>query len=126
MNIKQSIIALINKEIQQRQELLAKVEAAEIGDCELEGEPTVYSSGQIDFDRLSHPEVIKVIQAIPGKWDKEPSSEGTRINYSTKRGDLTFRCWAGEPPPNCKIVELLVTIPAQPETVRTVRKLQCV
>lgn len=126
MKIKESIIEKIKSEIAEREALLAKIEAAEIGDFELEAQPTVYTSGQIDFDHLSHADIIKVIQAIPGKWDKEPCSQGATINYSTKRNGLNFRCWAGEPPPNCKIIEVLETVPAQPETVRTVRKLQCV
>ena len=84
-------------------------------------------AGQIDFDRLSHPEIIRVIQAFPGTWEKTPSAEssGTRIDYKTEFSGMKLRCWAGEPPPSCKIVEETVEVPAQPATTRTVRKLVC-
>jgi len=82
---------------------------------------------QIDFDTLSHPEIIRVIQAFPGTWVKKPSNEssGTRIDYETEFDGMKLRCWAGEPPPSCKIVEETVEVPAQPASTRTVRKLVC-
>jgi len=84
-------------------------------------------NGQIDFDKLSHPEIIRVIQTFPGAWNKTPSSEssGTRIDYVSEFDGMKIRCWAGEPPPSCKIVEETVEVPAQPATTKTVRKLVC-
>lgn len=79
----------------------------------------------IDFDTLSHPEVIRVIKAIGGKWDKTPSGQCARIDYQTEVQGQIIRCWAGEPPPNCKIVEVDEIIPAQPERIEKKRKLVC-
>lgn len=77
----------------------------------------------IDFDGLSHEKVIEVIKLFTGKWVKEPA--GTRIHYVLKQGDFQLRCYAGEPPPNCKIVEVEEVIPAQPERIEKRLKLIC-
>src|SRR5207244_1382037 len=84
-------------------------------------------AGQIDFDKLSHPEIVRVIQTFPGTWSKTPSGEasGIRIDYHSQFDGMKLRCWAGEAPPNCKIIEETVEVPAQPATTRTVRKLVC-
>jgi len=84
--------------------------------------------GGIDFDMLTHSEIVRVIQAFPGTWEKRPSAAATadpRIDYSTTYDGLKLRCWAGQPPPNCKIVEETVEVPAQPATKKTGRKLVC-
>lgn len=81
-------------------------------------------SNQIDFDFLSHEQVIEVIKAIGGKWDKTPSIDAS-VDYVTSVGGTKIRCYQGKPPPNCKIVEVLEEIPAQPARTVTVRKLQC-
>jgi len=63
---------------------------------------TVYGANQIDFDRLTHDQIIEVIKAIGGKWNKTPVEDG-RVDYTYTRADgFIFRCWHGEPPPNCK------------------------
>lgn len=125
MNIKALIENKLKCEIAALQTRLANIEAIPFNETEVEiKQPSIYGS-MIDFDRLTHPQVIEVIKSIGGKWDKEPSSVGGTINYSTEVNGITFRCWSGEPPPNCKIVEVLQTIPAQPERVVTVHRLQC-
>lgn len=87
---------------------------------------SVYLRESIDFDRLTHDDVVKVLKALGGKWDKEVNSaESSRVDYSTKIDGLKVRLWAGEPPPNCKIVEVQEEIPAVPATTRTVRRLVC-
>lgn len=77
----------------------------------------------IDFDNLSHEKVIKLVQLFPGKWDKEPC--GHRVHYTLQQGNFRLRCYAGEPPPNCKIVEVEEVIPAQPERIEKRRRLVC-
>ena len=79
---------------------------------------------QIDFDNLKHDDVIKVIEAVGGNWNKIPGDDAN-VHYSTTINGISYRCYNGEPPPNCKIVEVLETIPAQPERVVTRRKLVC-
>jgi len=84
-----------------------------------------YMPNQIDFDHLTHDKIIEVIKAIGGKWDKTPSGVDGRIDYKTEVNGVTIRMFAGEPPPNCKIVEYLEEVPAQPARTVTKRKLQC-
>lgn len=95
----------------------------------LELEAMLYSVG-IDFDRLTHEQVIKVMVAFQGgKWTKTPNYNGQSIDYELPLLDGNrIRCWAGEPPPSCKIIEVEELVPEHvfPATTRTVRKLQCV
>jgi hypothetical protein len=83
-----------------------------------------YNSNGIDFDFLTHEQTIEVIKVIGGKWTKTPADNGT-INYEQEINGIKIRVYHGAPPPNCKIIEVLETIPAQPERVVTVRRLQC-
>jgi len=80
---------------------------------------------KVDFDQLSHADVIRVVQALPGKWSKTLSTVSGRIDYTAQIDGMTIRCWAGEPPAACKIVEETVVVPAQPATTVTVRRLVC-
>ena len=69
------------------------------------------SNGMVlDLNYLTHDEIIKVIQIFPGKWDKELN--GARINYINREAKV--RCYAGEPPPSCRLVEEEIEIPPQP------------
>lgn len=77
----------------------------------------------IDFDHLPHDKVVKVIQAFPGKWNKEPQEFG--VHYTTTYEGQKLRCYNGEPPPSCKIIEVEEDVPATPARKRIVRKLQC-
>jgi hypothetical protein len=77
-----------------------------------------------DFDRLTHDQVVSVIKSFGGRWEKS-LAEDTAVDYTQDIDGVTVRCWHGDPPPNCKIVEELVTVPAQPETTKIVRKLVC-
>jgi hypothetical protein len=126
MNIKQILVSTIKGEITALQAKLAQIESLSIPEeLDISRPPTLYGQ-QIDFDHLPHEDVMKVVQAIPGKWNKTPAPSGARINYELETGGVKFRCYEGEPPPNCKIVEVLETVPAQPERTVTVRRLQCV
>lgn len=80
----------------------------------------------IDFDHLPHKDVIRVIRAFGGKWKKTPVDH-TRITYETEVDGLTVRCWQGEPPPNCKIVEYEELVPERiiPAMVIKKKKLVC-
>jgi hypothetical protein len=123
MNTKDLLIKKLQERIR-----IAKTQIAAIRKmpklAELEIEPT-FCNEKIDFDHLPHSEVIKVIKAVGGKWLKTPSYECARIDYETKVGDLTFRCWKGEPPPNCRLVTVKEVIPAQPEQIIERIKLVC-
>lgn len=87
---------------------------------------------QIDFDCLPHDQVIAVIKEFGGKWEK--FVHGDKINYRATISGMKVRCWRGEPPPNCKVVEVeefvpeipeVPAVPAIPAGVRKVRKLVC-
>jgi hypothetical protein len=85
----------------------------------------VCGTSYIDFDYLPHNKVVRVLLTFPGKWTKEPASEG-RINYILKySAKLTIRCYQGNPPPNCQIIEVEEEVPAVPASIRKVKKLVC-
>lgn len=120
MTTKERFKQKLELEIKQRQEMIAALDT--LGLEQLTVEAQMFGS-QIDFDNLSHAQIIQVIKAIGGKWKKTPNDE--RVDYLTVKNGITIRCWKGEPPPNCHVEEVLVTIPAQPERVVTQKKLVC-
>lgn len=81
----------------------------------------------IDFDNPTREQVITIIKAIPGKWDKdvisgEHSCDGHPImNYCMNRDGIQFRMWNTGLPPTCKIVKRV--IPAQAEKV--IEEVEC-
>lgn len=89
---------------------------------QLDGLPDISNScgHAVDFDNLSHQEVIRVIRAFGGKWHKQVNGE--RVDYCTSVDGMTIRCWRGEPPPSCRIVEVEEWVPAH---AAKVRKLIC-
>lgn len=108
----------------------------------LEALPPSASLGtdKIDFDYLSHAEIIKVIRTLGGKWKKTPNAiaatptreKGQSIDYEAEIDGVPVRCWAGEPPPSCRIVEVEEVIPAHdipaqhvPEKRVKVKKMIC-
>jgi|SRR5260221_11597139 len=87
-------------------------------------DPFNYSS--IDIDRPTREQVLAVIQAIPGKWEKEPTqSFGGALNYSLKVDGYTLRLWAAPPPPSCRLIEEEVEIPAQAARMEKRMRLEC-
>jgi hypothetical protein len=83
--------------------------------------------GSVDFDSLKHPDIIRVIKAFPGKWDKSPSWSGEGIDYTLQHeGGMTIRCYNGEPPAACKIEESVeyILVPERVER-KVTRKLIC-
>lgn len=121
MKTKDKLIQEIEQEIQTLKDKITKIQQVEFGDLEIEAQ---HFGEYIDFNELPHEKVIEVIKNIGGKWNKEPATDGT-VHYSTEKNGYKIRCYKGQPPPNCKVVEVLETIPAQPERVVTVRKLVC-
>jgi hypothetical protein len=79
------------------------------------GLPCSFSGENFDFDHLKHEQILAVIQAFGGVWQKEPSC-GTvsKVDYITVCDGVTIRCWEGEPPPSCRLVEVEVEVPAEP------------
>lgn len=102
-----------------------------------------FCSHGLDFDNLPHDQVIKVIRTLGGKWNKTKNEyavapdreKGQSIDYQTKVDGMDVRCYAGAPPPSCRIVEIEEVVPAHtipavperfvPETTRKVRKMIC-
>lgn len=87
-------------------------------------EPNIWN-GQCDYNDLSHENILKVMAVFSaGKWTKEPIGFA-KINYITEVDGVVVRCWMGEPPPSCKLVEYEETIPAQPERIEKRFKMVC-
>jgi len=60
----------------------------------------------VDFDNLQRPDVVRVLKAFGGHWVKAPSlSGGIHYTNKVKHDGFEVRCYNGEPPPSCKIVE---------------------
>jgi len=88
----------------------------------------VVFGNRLDFDNLSHADIIKVIRAFGGKWQKSESAGGIdKVDYKGEFDGKMVRFWAGEPPPSCRIVEVEEDVPEQviPAHKKKVRKLIC-
>jgi hypothetical protein len=87
-----------------------------------------FFSDYVDFDNLSRPDLLCVLKAFPGRWDKTPTYCGDGLNYelTEKVSGLTIRCDNGAPPPSCHIEERTewITVPARVEK-RVTRKVVC-
>lgn len=81
----------------------------------------------IDFDYPGRAEVIELVTFLKaGKWDKEPSASGGKIDYKNHTlVSMPLRIYAAEPPASCKVVEVDELIPAQPARVVKVKTLVC-
>jgi hypothetical protein len=80
---------------------------------------------KFDFDNLPHDKIVGVMLAFGGTWYKSPGAAEGTIDYVSKVEGVTVRCWSGQPPPSCKIVEVVEEVPAVPASKRIVRKLIC-
>jgi hypothetical protein len=82
----------------------------------------------VDFDNLQRPELLAVIKAFPGTWNKHPTYDNTGITYTLAEPvcGLTIRCYNGEAPPSCVIEETVeyVTVPERIER-KVTRKVKC-
>jgi hypothetical protein len=61
----------------------------------------MFFSDYIDFDNLDHSDVIRVIKAFPGTWNKYYPSDNGGITYALAEPvtGFTVRCYNGTPPP---------------------------
>lgn len=122
MNIKSEITKRIEAEIQQKRELLTKVQTLEAGELPDDFPAPEIFGDVVDFNRLNRDQILQVIAAIPGKWDKTPSTIEGKLNYITYFNGLQIRIWAGDPPASCTLIEELVEVPAR---IEKRYKLQC-
>lgn len=124
-SIRQQKVAQLCREIKARQMGIKLIK--QLPD-DLVEKVTLFAN-KIDFDYLKHSDIMRVIKHIPGEWIKSPALDPTKIDYilDMVELDLQVRCWAGEPPPSCKIVEEEVIVPEQviPARVEIRRKLVC-
>ncbi len=81
----------------------------------------------MDFDNLPHADVVKVVRVLGGKWTKTPGAATGTIDYASEFDGLRVRCWKGEAPPSCRIIEVEEHVPAVtiPATTRMVKKMVC-
>lgn len=81
--------------------------------------PALYCHG-LDFDHATREQVLEVIKAFPGVWDKKINgTDATKMDYERRaqdKGEPRVRIWCGALPPSCKIVEEWVDLPPQPAT----------
>lgn|SRR3972149_5865738 len=78
---------------------------------------------RIQWSGLTHPQILELIKAIGGKWDKQIDDTGAtpQITYKQLIDDIYVSA-SSEPPPCCEIIEVEEEVPA---CVRTVRKIKC-
>ncbi len=80
--------------------------------------PSLFAMG-LDFDRANRSQILEIIKAFPGVWDKNiNSSDSTKMDYVRRSSDSEprIRIWSGELPPTCKLVEEWVDVPPMPAT----------
>jgi hypothetical protein len=113
----------------QLDKLIARLAWLEQHRAKLEALPNAsFCADMLDFDHLPHADVVSVVRTLGGKWKKTPSYlDSSKIDYQTKVGDVTVRCYQGQPPPSCKIVEVEELVPEQviPAHTRKVLKTIC-
>lgn len=71
--------------------------------------------GYFDFDHPDRCQILKIIKAFPGDWEKEQNNydREPRMNYVRAKTETEppLRIWSGELPPSCKIVTEKVLVP---------------
>ncbi len=95
--------------------------------CKVGVMPTIDYCG-ISFQNCERDEVLAVMKAFGGKWDKSPHYSGQGIDYTQWLYDYKRRLEISnaKPPASCQVVEEEVEIPAQPARMEKRFKLQCV
>ncbi len=78
---------------------------------------------QVDFDHLTHKEVVKVVRKFGGKWNKTATAVAGKINYQTEIEGTIVRCYEAEAPPSCKLIEVEEHVPEKIIPAHTVKKL---
>ena len=122
MNVKETI-ARLEREIEDRKKSIAFLTLKENALESLPPAEFYDFNKSLDFNFLSHDQVIQVVKAIGGKWKKEPKDD--KVNYTTEKDGITIRIYQGEPPPNCRIVQEEYEVPAQPAFKAMRSKLVC-
>ena len=117
------------KEHKRALEVISWLSAHEDAFAGLDPEIYLHSYYKLYFSRLSHEQIITVMNIVKaGKWDKSYNSDGT-IDYSAHGVDgfLNIKIYAGSPPPNCKVIEEEVVEPSHYVPERTVlrKKIVC-
>ncbi len=82
----------------------------------------------VDFDYLEHQDIIKVVRNLGGKWSKKLNSvHQGKIDYEQQIAGVTVRCYAGKPPPSCRLIDVEEDVPEQviPAHKRIVKKMIC-
>jgi hypothetical protein len=86
-----------------------------------------FSGSTILFYNASHPQVIRIIREIPGKWEKE--YRATTISYTSTTPDYSrfFILCDSQPPGTCRMIPVVEIQAAhwEPEKVINTFKLQC-
>jgi len=122
-------IRKLENEITALERMRPKLESLNLGKRTDHADPYPFFVGgtaRVDFDYLTHEDVIRVIQAFPGKWEKRPGTDGIHYVLSAdQNGGTEVYCWNGAPPPSCKVIEEWVDVPAQPATRAKVKKIVC-
>jgi len=83
-----------------------------------------YYGGKVDFDGLKHEQVIKVVRALGGKWKKTLNE--SRVDYEAEIDGQAVRCWRGQPPPSCRMVEVEEDVPEKIIPAHKVKKMKMV
>ena len=69
----------------------------------------------VDFNYPNHEQTMALMKALGLKrWEKEVSHSGGKIDYTAYWRSVKVRIYGSDPAPNCKIIEELVEMPAQP------------
>jgi hypothetical protein len=86
--------------------------------------PQAFGNCCIDFNNPSRDVLLAGLKAFGGDWEKEAMDGGT-VNYSQMINGLSIRFFSAPPPPNCRLEEEEVLIPAQPSRIEKRLKLVC-
>jgi hypothetical protein len=68
------------------------------------------SGAQLDIDYPTHGEAVEVMKHFKaGKWEKQYGDE--TVTYLGEVGEQAIRIYCAKPPPHCKVIKTMVTIP---------------
>jgi len=116
----------LNKEITDRYKMIHFI-ASHREAFEQCGADPVSFGDWIDFNNPTRPQILEIIKAFPGKWEKSLNSADRKSMDYIRRveGEPTMRIWGGELPPCCKLVEVEVDVPAVPAHKAKVQRVVC-
>lgn len=84
-------------------------------------------STSIQVYKCSRAAVIQTIKNFPGKWHKNYTESGTITYEHTTPEGIPIYLRDCPPPPHCKIIEEIITVPSQyvPEHKESRRRIVC-